>query len=127
MASWRLTLLTARPGRPGLAIGVDDVEGTRRFHSSYAVAGIPFSILHVQSRLSLGYAPHVFTAARHLLDGGFGAFEVSPWRAVAARVEYDTEKWNAGIGVALGYGLRLHVAALNMESVSVGAGWYHKL
>jgi Exopolysaccharide biosynthesis protein YbjH len=127
MASFRLTLLTSRPDRPGLAIGMEDVEGTRRFHSSYAVAGIPLSILHVQNRLSMGYAPRVFTAARHVLDGGFGAFEVSPWRAVAARVEYDTEKWNAGIGVGLGYGLRVHVAALNMESVSVGAGWYHKL
>ena len=46
---------------------------------------------------------------------------------VAVRVEYDTEKWNAGIGVGLKYGLRLRVAALNMEGLSVGAGWYHEL
>lgn len=133
MASGRLTLLTARPGkpgklgRPGLAVGMDDLTGTRRFHSSYAVAGLPSSILHVQNRLSLGYAFHVFTVPRYVLDGAFGAFEVSPWRDVAVRVEYDTEKWNAGIGVGLGYGLRLRAAALNMESVSIGAGWYHEL
>jgi hypothetical protein len=108
---------------------MDDVEGTRRFHSSYAVAGLPFAILHVQNRLSLGYAFDVFTAARHVLDGGFGAFEVSPWRVVAARIEYDTEKWNTGIGVALRYGIRLRAAALNqdLETWSVAAGWYHEL
>jgi hypothetical protein len=127
MASGRLTLLTARPGRPGLAVGVDDVEGTRRFHSSYVVAGLPFAILRSQSRLSLGYAPRVFTATRHVLDGGFGAFEISPWRAVAARIEYDTEKWNVGIGVGLLRGLRLRAAALNLEKLSVGVGWYHEL
>ena len=127
MASWRLTLLTAKPLRPGLAIGVDDVEGTRRFHSSYAVAGLPFAILHVQNRLSFGYAFHVFTATRHVLDGGFGAFEVSPWRAVAVRIEQDSEKWNAGIGIGSKYGLRLRVAALNLETLSVGVGWTHEL
>jgi hypothetical protein len=46
---------------------------------------------------------------------------------VALRAEYDTEKWNAGIGVGLGFGLRLRAAALNMETLSVGAGWYHEL
>jgi hypothetical protein len=127
MASFRLTLLTAKGPRPAVAVGVDDVEGTRRFHSSYAVAGLPFAILHVQNRLSLGYAFDVFTAARHVLDGGFGAFEVSPWRVVAARIEYDTEKWNTGIGVALRYGIRLRAAALNLKNMSVGAGWYHEL
>jgi hypothetical protein len=127
MASGRLTLLTSRPKRPGVAIGVDDVEGTRRFHSSYLVTGMPFAIFHLQNRLSLGYAPSVFTATHHVLEGGFGAFEVSPWRAVAARVEYDSEKWNAGFGVDLIYGLRLRAAALNMESLSVGASWFHEL
>ena len=81
----------------------------------------------MQNRLSLGYAPHVFTATRLVLDGGFGAFEVSPWRAVAARVEYDTEKWNAGLGVELGFGFQLHAEALNMESLSIGGGWHHSL
>jgi hypothetical protein len=127
MASGRLTILTAKGKRPAVAIGMDDVEGTRRFHSTYVVVGSFFSILRVQNRLSLGYAPSVFTATRLVLDGGFGAIEVSPWRAVAARVEYDTEKWNAGLGVELGFGFQLHVAALNMESLSIGAGWRHSL
>jgi hypothetical protein len=127
MASGRLALLIPKPGRPGLAIGIEDVSGTRRYHSSYVVSGIPMQIKSVQTRFSLGYAPSVFTAARHVLDGGFGAFEVSPWRAVAAQVEFDSEKWNVGIGVALPYGLRLRAAALDLETLSVGAGWTHEL
>ena len=54
--------------------------------------------------------------------GGGGA-----WRAVAARVEYDSEKWNLGIGVDLGFGLRLRAAALNLETLSGGVGWFHEL
>jgi hypothetical protein len=127
MASFRLALLEPRDRRPGLSVGVDDVRGTRRYHSSYLVTGMPFSIFHVQNRFSLGYASPVFTASRHVLDGSFGAIEVSPWRAVAAQFEYDTEKMNVGLGINLGFGLRLHAAALNMESLSVGVGWHHKL
>ena len=127
MASGRLVLLTPTHRRPGLAVGLEDLSGTRRFHSTYAVAGLPVEIKGVQSKFSLGYAPRVFTATRHVLDGGFGAFEVSPWRAVAAQMEYDSEKWNVGIGVALPYGLRLRASALNLETLSVGGGWTHGL
>jgi hypothetical protein len=62
-----------------------------------------------------------------VLDGAFSAIEVSPWRAVAARFEYDTEKFNVGLGVELGFGLRIRAAALNMESLSAGVGWHHRL
>jgi hypothetical protein len=127
MAGGRLVLLTPGRTRPGLAVGVEDVEGTRRFHSAYLVSGMPLEISCVQSRFSFGYASRVFKAARHVLDGGFGAFEISPWRAVAARMEYDSEKWNVGIGVALPYGLRLRAAALNLETLSAGVGWTHEL
>ena len=37
----RISLLRPRSGRPGVAIGVDDPVGSRRFHSTYIVAGIP--------------------------------------------------------------------------------------
>ena len=127
LASFRIALLEPRDKRPGLAVGVEDIQGTRRYHGSYLVTGMPFSIFRVQNRFSLGYAPRVFTASRHVLDGGFAALEVSPWRAVAARFEYDTEKFNVGLGVDLGFGLRIRAAALNMESLSAGVGWHHRL
>ena len=126
-ANGRLVVLTPRNGRPGFALGIEDVSGTRRFHSTYGVVGMPLKIKFVQTRSSLGYAPRVFKAARHVLDGGFGAIEVSPWRVVAVRAEYDSEKWNLGSGVVLPLGLQLRVSMLNLETLSVGAGWTHKL
>jgi len=127
MAGGRLALLTPKGWRPGVAIGAEDVNGTRRFHDSYIVAGVEQEIKDVQTRFSLGYATRVFRAPRYVLDRGFGAVEVSPWRVVAAQAEYDSEKWNVGIGLALPYGLRFRAAALNLETLSVGAGWTHGL
>ena len=40
-----------------------------------------------------------------------------------AQIEYDTEKWNAGLGLSPWAGLRLRTALLNGESLSLGAGW----
>lgn len=122
-AGARIALIPPAEGRPGLAIGMDDIVGTRRFHSTYAVAGIPATILGVRTRAAIGYAPTAFAAPRHVLDGAFGGVEVQPWRALRLQVEYDSEKWNAGIGVAPGFGFRFRVAALDLESLSAGAGW----
>jgi hypothetical protein len=127
MLSGRVCLFEPGPRRPGLAVGVEDVRGTRRFHSTYIVGGIPFAFRALQNRVSLGYAPRVFTAGRHTLDGLFGAIEASPWRQLAAAAEYDTEKWNASLGAAFGVGLRLRVTLLDGNHVGGGAGWYFAL
>jgi hypothetical protein len=42
-------------------------------------------------------------------------------------MEYDSEKWNAGVGVSPIAGLRVRAALLNLESPSVGVGWSHRL
>ena len=122
-AGIRLSLIPPAERRPGLAIGMDDVVGTRRFHSTYAVAGLPAAIFGVHTRGAIGYAPTAFAAPRHVLDGLFGGFEVQPWRALRLQIEHDSEKWNAGIGVEPGFGFRFRVAALDLESLSAGAGW----
>lgn len=127
MASARLSLLEPRTGRPGLALGVEDVQGTRRFHSSYAVAGMPFHVSEWTGRVTAGYGFRLFDADRYVLDGAFGAAEMSPWPWLLAQLEYDTEKWNAGVGLRPIAGLQIRAALLNMESASVGAGWSHKL
>ncbi len=127
MLSGRIEVIEARPGRPGLGIGIEDARGTRRFHSTYAVAGLPFSIYHLQNRVTVGYAPSVFTASRRTLDGLFGACEVSPWRSVAVALEHDTEKWNTMLGINLGFGLRARLALLDLEHLSFGAGWFKAL
>jgi len=122
-ASARLVLIEPAEGRPGLAVGMDDLVGTRRFHSTYAVAGLPARILGMQTRAAIGYAPTAFAAPRHVLDGVFGGVEVQPWRALRLQVEHDSEKWNAGLGIEPGFGFRIRVAALDLESLSAGAGW----
>jgi hypothetical protein len=127
MFSGRIELLPPRDRRPGFAIGGEDVHGTKRFHSTYGVAGMPFDIYRLQSRVTIGYAPRVFTASRRTLDGLFGAYEVTARRTVAAALEYDTEKWNSMLGINLGFGIRARVALLDLEHLSFGAGWFRAL
>ncbi|HXS82617.1 MAG TPA: YjbH domain-containing protein [Methylomirabilota bacterium] len=123
MASARLALLTPRDGRPGVAIGIDDARGQRRFHSTYAVAGLPFALAGMHARVAAGYGFRILGAVRRVLNGPFGAAELAPWSWLRAQIEYDTEKWNAGLGLSPWAGLRLRTALLNGESLSLGAGW----
>jgi hypothetical protein len=123
MLSGRIELLTPAPKRPGLAVGVEDAFGTRRFHSTYAVTGIPFEYQMLRSRISLGYAFRVLTAGRHTLDGAFGAVDVTIARTLVAGLEYDTEKVNGSLGIAPGFGLRGRVVLLDRKHVGFGAGW----
>lgn|SRR5262245_52658867 len=127
MLSGRIDLLAPRLGRPGIAIGIEDAFGTRRYHSTYAVAGIPFEYQGLRSRVAVGYAPRALTAARHTLDGAFGAVETGFWRFVDVSLEYDTEKWNAALGVEPGLGFRARVALLDIQHVGFGAGWSVRL
>lgn len=123
MLSGRVELLAPRPGRPGLAMGIEDAVGTRRFHSTYAVTGIPFEYRGLHTRVGVGYAFRALKANRHVLDGGFGAVELAPRGPVALAVEYDTEKWNASLGIDLRFGLRARAALLDGAHASFGAGW----
>jgi len=123
MLSGRIELLRPGSRRPGLAIGIEDALGTRRFHSTYAVTGIPIEYQSLRTRLSLGYASRVLTASRHTLDGGFGAVEVAYRWPVAVCLEYDTEKWNTSLGVDLGLGFRARAVLLDGKYGSFGAGW----
>ena len=123
MASARVALLTPRPGMPGLSLGVDDAIGQRRFHSTYAVTGLPFTLAGMRARVTAGYGFRILSAARRVLDGTFGAAELSPLPWLRTQIEYDTEKWNAGLGLSPWAGLRLRAALLHLESLSLGAGW----
>jgi hypothetical protein len=127
MFSVRFELLEAKRNRPGLAIGAEDFHGSRRFHSSYAVIGMPLDIYRLQNRVTLGYAPRVFRASNRTLDGLFGACEVSVVRRLVTAIEYDTEKPNASLGLDLGFGLRARAALFDLKHLGVGAGWYRAL
>jgi hypothetical protein len=123
MASGRLCLAAPDWNRPGVALGIEDARGTRRFHSTYAVTGMPWRIQSVHGRMSVGYAFAAFKAGRRTLLGTFGAFEFSPWRWLAAQLEYDTEKWNLGLAVPAPYGIRFRAAWLHLQTLSAGVGW----
>jgi exopolysaccharide biosynthesis protein YbjH len=127
MLSSRLAVLEPGPGRPGLALGIEDAIGTKRFHSTYIVGGIPIENRALQCRFSLGYAARIFMASRRTLDGVFGAIELSPWRPVAGAIEHDTEKWNASLGVDLVLGLRARLSLLDLRHPSAGLGWLRSL
>jgi len=127
MSSGRIELLSPRPGRPGLAAGIEDVQGTRRFHSAYLVTGMPGRIFLLHWRGSLGYGFRTFVANRYVLDGLFGALECVPTRYVRVQLEHDSEKVNAAVGIEPGAGFRIRAAILNLEKLSFGAGWTHAL
>lgn len=127
MASGRLMLFEPAERRPGLAVGVEDAVGFRRFHSTYAVAGLPLAVGTLPTRWSVGYGFRVGDPGRRTLDGLFGAGEVSPTRWARVQLEYDSEKWNAGIGLTPGGGVQLRSSLLNMESLAWGASWSHPL
>lgn len=123
MLSARLALLEPSGWRPGVAIGVDDVSGTRRFHSTYAIAGTTGRIHSLRVGLGGGYAPPALTATRHVLDGGFGALEVALPPHARVVVEHDSEKWNAGFGLTVIGHLKLRAAWIDLRHPAVGIGW----
>jgi hypothetical protein len=122
MVSGRVELLRTHGWRPGLAVGAEDVFGTRRFHSTYVVAGVHPTTFGLQARASAGYAPPVVTAARHTLDGGFGAVELALGKLATPVVEYDSHRWNAGVGIHLGPYVHLRVAWFDLKYAALGCG-----
>jgi exopolysaccharide biosynthesis protein YbjH len=127
MVSGRIEVLEPRPGRPGLALGIEDATGTRRFHSEYAVTGIESPTWPLQARLSVGYAFTALTATRYTLEGAFGAVAVRPWRASEVALEHDSEKVNALLGFGVGLGFQARFALLDLRHPAAGIGWSHAL
>jgi hypothetical protein len=127
MVSGRIEVLPPRPGRPGLALGIEDARGTRRFHSEYVVAGMESLTWPLHTRLTLGYAFTALTASRYTLDGVFGAVSVRPWRAILAALEHDSERVNGLLGVDAGLGFRARFALVELRHPAVGLGWSHSL
>src|SRR5262249_29856658 len=127
MASGRIELLRPRPGRPGLALGIEDATGTRRFHSEYAVTGIESPTWPLQARVSLGYAFTALTANRYTLEGTFGAVAVRPWRDSEVVLENDSEKVNALLRYGVGLGFQVRLALLKLQHPAIGIGWSHSL
>lgn len=128
LGSFKLQVLPEGKRRPAVAVGVDDVRGTRRFHSLYLVTSKSVSLSEggFRARGSLGYGSTELEATRHILAGWFGGAEVTGWDRVAATLEFDTEKWNTSIRLILFSHLAAQVVLLDMDTVAPAVSWYQK-
>jgi hypothetical protein len=125
LAAGRLLLLTESGLRPALAVGVDDVRGTRLFHSSYVVATKTVRERGPLLRASLGGGLQLLDAGEYVLDGAFGGVETG-WGPVSLLLDFDTEKWNSGARLTAFGRLGAHVALLDLDTLSGGLTWIHR-
>jgi hypothetical protein len=110
-----------------VAAGVDDVSGTRLFHSLYVVASQAVPAPGAAMDVSVGYGADPLHADVRVLDGWFGGLEVRPWPWAAARLDFDTEKWNSGASLTVADRLSLDLVLLHLDTVSGGVHWTHRL
>jgi len=123
MVSARVELLRASGPVPDVAVGIEDLEGTRRFHTGYVVVGRAVQCGWLRLRADAGYAGGVLRPrARVTLDGLFAGAELRAYGRVALVAEYDTEKWNLGLKARGPLGLTGRLAWLNSSILAGGLG-----
>jgi len=124
----RVLVLTEDRLRPAVAFGMDDIRGTRRFHSLYAVGSKTFVVKPqlIRVRVSGGYAPDWIEAKDHNLFGGFGGGEVTVGNLASWAIDYDTEKWNTSIRLFAFRRVTAYLALLNFEGSAGGVSWTHQ-
>jgi len=107
---------------------MDDIRGTRRFHSLYAVGSKTFVVKPqlIRVRVSGGYAPDWIEAKDHNLFGGFGGGEVTVGNLASWAIDYDTEKWNTSIRLFAFRRVTAYLALLNFEGSAGGVSWTHQ-
>lgn len=118
-------LVLAEGRLPALALGVDDVRGTRLFHSSYAVATKTLRAGRPCLRASLGYGSRLLEAGDYVLDGTFGGLEASAGPA-SALLDFDTETWNSAARLTAFGRLSVLIALLDLKTPSGGIAWIHR-
>ena len=124
----RALLLTEGRALPAVAVGIDDIRGTRRFHALYAVGTKSFVIKPKILRLTVsgGYAPDWLDAKDHVLYGGFGGAEVGLGDFATWAIDYDTEKWNTSFRLYAFRRVTAYLALLNFEGSAGGVSWTHQ-
>lgn len=108
---------------PSVAVGGEDLTGTKRFNSLFAVAAKHLDLGRAgELGLHLGAGADWMDAKNHPLAGVFGGLTKSLWEGGEFLAEYDTDKVNVGLGIEPFPFVRLLVSALNVESF---AGMVH--
>lgn len=128
-AAIRFLALRGGPRYPALAVGIDDAQGTRLFHSLYMVAtqSVRLPAGHLAANVSLGYGSDALDATSYVLDGLFGGGELVVSGAASLAVEYDTEKWNAGARMTVLRHVTLQFVFLDLDLPSGGISWIQSL
>jgi len=125
LAAGRLLILREDGPRPAVAVGIDDVRGTRLFHSSYGVVTKTLRPEKPLVRASLGYGTRLLEAGEYVLDGTFGGVEAG-WGPVSALLDFDSEKWNSGARLTAFGHVNVHLAFLDLDTLSGGLAWIHR-
>jgi hypothetical protein len=117
MFSLKVLALKERGHWPALALGSEDLTGTKRFNTLFAVASKGLSLGRAGPlRLHLGYGSDQMDAKNHPLVGVFGGLAKALWKGGELLAEYDTDKVNVGLRVEPVPYVSLLVSALNFES-----------
>jgi len=130
MVSVRVRLVEEGTEVPAVVVGAHDLVGTRRFHTTYAVASKSVATLPPVGTvgLHLGYGGDPLSLRRvgHGLDGAFGGVSVAPSRWASLFAEYDTERVNAGARLRI-WRFALLAAAQNLDGISAGVSYTQPL
>lgn len=128
MAGARLLVLR-EAWHPAVAVGLDDPHGNRYFHSLYAVAtrGTEFCAGACRADLTAGYGARIFDAEHYVMDGMFGGLRGSYGDRASLMLEFDSEKWNGGARLSLPFHFSVLVALLDLDVLSGGVSWSHRL
>lgn len=119
-----------REGRlaPAVAVGMDDVRGTKRFHSLYAVGTKEISVTrNAVFRATLGYGSDALKGKHPvILNAYFGGGELILDHTVSLAVDNDTEKWNAALRANVFGHLSLSYALLDFDIPAGSVAWFQR-
>ncbi len=120
----RLRLLKERKYLPSLVVGAHDAFGIAQHPASYIVASKSISINTDWSlQTNLGYGRNFTDNRRSYLNGPFGGITAS-WRFLAAVIEYDSERLNAGLKtMLLDERLCLNLSFMGMDALGGGMSY----
>lgn len=120
MFSVKALLLRQSGVWPSVAVGGEDITGTKRFNTLFAVLSRRINPGVAEFRVHLGAGVDWIEAKNHPLDGVFGGVAMRLWEGGELIGEYDTNKVNIGFAVQPFPYVRVLVAALNAESFAGG-------
>ncbi|HST58121.1 MAG TPA: YjbH domain-containing protein [Longimicrobium sp.] len=126
MVSVRVRALREGRLHPAVAVGVQDILGTRKYHALYVVASkrVPTGALPGPVRAHLGYGHHLpGRVGGQQFAGVFGGISAAPVSWVTALVEYDGERMNAGMRLHVLRHLSVLAALQNLKGASLGVSY----